>query len=142
MAGNAFRHIVLVLFICTASLSGQVSTTINPVVDSLNDRGDLLVARWKFSGARDLYETVLEKDENSVPALIGMGKVELAGRSWSGAIKWCEKALELDANNLDVCYLLGSRGTQNAAGRDISWRSCWDSSQKAALRRRGCISEK
>jgi hypothetical protein len=48
-----------------------------------------------------------------------MARVELAARSWSGTIDWCEKALEVDAGNLNARYYLGRAYAERGRERYI-----------------------
>lgn len=109
--------ISLLLFLCAAPVFGQVPPKSDPVVDRLIFRADSLVAHHKYSDARDLYDAALWKDKTSLPAVIGMARIGLAERSWSGTIDWCEKALGLDADNLDARYYLGRAYAEQGRAR-------------------------
>src|SRR2546425_5207273 len=46
----------------------------------------------KYSVARDRYQAVLAKDPGSVPAMLGMARVESANKNESESVAWVERA--------------------------------------------------
>jgi len=107
----------LVLLICLlAALRLQAQET-RGSVESLIRQADSLLALRNPAAAKDLYNTALSINSASVPALLGVGKAEMAERSWSGAIDAFEQASEIDTSSLGVRYFLGCAYAERGRSR-------------------------
>lgn len=78
----------------------------------------LALARHQLDSAEALFRRAIKTNPQSVPAIIGIGRVELAREEWPDAQSTFEDALEIDAANLEAHYYAGiaarEAGTQVA----------------------------
>lgn len=103
-----FVYLILIaICLCTAHSPGQESQNNSTFVNRLVHKADSLLARHMVSDAEDYYKAALTKDPKCVAALMGLGKSEMASRSWTDAIDWFEQAAEVDKENLAARYWKG-----------------------------------
>lgn len=63
-----------------------------------------LAAESKLKEARELYKQILRKEKKSVPALLGLGRLEMTAKSWSNANDYFEQVLEIEPRQLEALY--------------------------------------
>jgi GWxTD domain-containing protein len=99
--------IVVFIFLCPSRSPGQESQDNSTTVNRLVHQADSLLARHMVSDAQDFYKAALKKEPKCVAALMGLGKSEMANRSWTEAIDWFEQAAAVDKENLAARYWMG-----------------------------------
>ena len=119
--------VALLLLVCAAGqqLTAQISRS---RVDSLLERGTLALESGNTGEARLCYETVLDEDEEAVPALEGLARISLDERNWGDASGYADEILDIDPNNLEAHYIAAraerEAGTQVALIlRLVRWNS-------------------
>lgn len=117
MNSSSFHLIPLTLILCFSQAAGQSHNDNNAFLDQLLHRADSLLARHSTSEARDLYRGVLRVDNNSVAAILGLGRAEMEAHAWTEAIDWFEQAAKRDTGNLEARYLMGRAYGLRGRGR-------------------------
>lgn len=80
-------------------------------------QADSLIALRKPDAAREIYNAVLSTNKESFAAMIGVGKVAMAERSWSAAVNAFEQASEMDTSSLEARYYLGCAYAERGRSR-------------------------
>ena len=99
-------------------------------VDSVLRSGARALELGETELARRFYETVLEADENSVDALLGLGRTALEERQWGDATGYFDEALDLDSANIAAHY--GAAIAYREAGTQVALifrMSKWDEAE-------------
>ena len=99
--------LLLASLLCLSRSKAQSPDEKHAGVNHLLHRADSLLVHHHVSDARDLYKAVLEADNASVQAMLGLGKADMATKGWTAAIEWFQQAAKLDAGNLEARYLMG-----------------------------------
>ena len=73
----------------------------------LQTAGILFAQNKKFEDAIKIFKKILEKDLQSVEALINIGLAYYESNKFDQALKYLEKAENLDTRQGEVCYSLG-----------------------------------
>jgi len=90
--------------LCTTHSPGQEKSVL---VNRLVHQADSLLARRMVSEAENEYKVALKEDPKCVAALVGLGKSEMASRSWGNAIDRFQEAAAVDTGNLAAKYWMG-----------------------------------
>ena len=90
--------------LCAAQSLGQEKSNL---VNRLVHQADSLLSRHLVSEAENTYRAALKEDPKCTGALMGLGKSEMAGRSWGNAIDWFQQAAAVDTGNLAAKYWMG-----------------------------------
>lgn len=72
-----------------------------------NKRGESLLREGKFEEALEVFKKACEREPDSLPAMLGLGRAKLELGMVEGAISALEGAYKLDRNNKDVLFALG-----------------------------------
>jgi GWxTD domain-containing protein len=75
--------------------------------DSLCDRANTLLQQENARAAAEIFEAILDSNENNARALSGLGRARLMLREWSGAANAFSEALERDPLSISSRYYLG-----------------------------------
>ena len=103
----AFLFLFVAILNCPSSAAWPLFQKNPAAADTLIKRADSLMAAREFGAAKDMYEQILDKNDSSVVALKGMGKIAFTEKSWSSAVGWFEKASDASPNDLEARYYLG-----------------------------------
>lgn len=82
--------------LASASAQGEART------DSLLQRAERLQAQQNYEEAEIVYRQVLVLDQDSVPAMMGLGKIAHEMEEWSVAQDWFKKVLDLEPENQEA----------------------------------------
>jgi len=112
-------RVVAILFL--GSLSGGVATA-QEVDHGLRD--SLVLANkqlllWNTARAKDLFAFVLRRDENSIVARIGLGKVAIQEGEWSEGCNIFDEVLDRDSANIVAHYHSGI--CRREYGTTVAW---------------------
>jgi len=70
----------------------------------LNKIGEYFLANESVTEAKNIFKTVLSKDENNLDALESMGKIAVWNNDPSGGLEYFKRYLKLDSTNSEIRY--------------------------------------
>ncbi len=120
--------LILIAAVAASWCQAQVdSSTANQVLA----RADSLLLRQEYAAARAAYQSALKIDAGSIPAWLGLGKIDLALENWAAAGDRFQQVLERDRNNLEAHYFRGICTRETGKFKVLLLRKLdWDKSQK------------
>lgn len=80
----------------------------NPRLLKLIRSADSLRVQKKYRAATEKFKEALEIDRDSVPALVGLGKMAHEKDDWTNVKKWFKKVLQLEPDHEEAKFLLTS----------------------------------
>jgi hypothetical protein len=100
------RYPTLAFFLLVCAVAqGMAAQIPAPQVDSLLRQGDSALQEGRLDEARSCYETVLDADDESIPALEGLAQLSLKQRDWGDASGYADDMLDIEPDNLEAHYL-------------------------------------
>jgi tetratricopeptide (TPR) repeat protein len=121
--------ITFVLMVCLTSHDGEGGVN-HTRVDSLLEHGSSELKMGNTEEARRLFQSVLEMDEASIPALIGLANVELEERNWGDASGYANEVLDLEPNSVEGHYLAAIAYRESGTQRALIFRVFqWNTSE-------------
>ena len=97
----------VISFVSQFMLSEPASSTENSKDQALLNKADSLLQADHLETAKEVYQKIFNADENSIPALTGLGRIALQQRKWGKARNYFNKILDLEPENLDAWYYQG-----------------------------------